>query len=95
MPEYMGGMVKMLIGSWHITLLVVKDPDSSRVDYCVYGGPMLYMKHGTMYDGDCLATSNTDDVEEIKMICHKIMEDAYGNAVKEQFQSNRRSSLDM
>ena len=53
------------------------------------------MKLGTLYDGDYIASSDTDDVEEIKMICHKILEDAYGNAVKEQFQSNRRSSLDV
>ncbi len=95
MPEYMGGMAKMVIGGWRIHLIVVKDPDSSRVDYCVYGGPRLYMKLGTMYDGDYIASSDTDDVEEIKMICHKILEDAYGKAVKEQFQSNRRSSLDL
>lgn len=95
MPEYMGGMVKMIIGGWHITLVVVKDPDSSRVDYCIYGGPMLYMKHGAMYDGDFLSTSNTDNVEEIKMICHKILHEAYDNAVKAQFQSNRRTSLDV
>ena len=95
MHEYMGGMAQMVIGGWRIHLIVVKDPDSSRVDYCVYGGPRLYMKLGTMYDGDYIASSDTDDVEEIKMICHKILEDAYGNAVKEQFQSNRRSSLDL
>lgn len=95
MPEYMGGVVKMIIGSWVIHLIVVKDPDSSKVDYCVYGGPMLYMKHGAMYDGDYIASSDTDDVEEIKMICHDILKNAYDNAVKAQFESNRRTSLDM